>query len=107
MVLGGQQVNYTHAYIHKYREGCQSVNSAYHVRHEQASHDSQGGGLAGPRTAYDAHRLPTPDFDVGTSKYGLVAKGLVHILQLNEDVAKLRFRLREADHASLCALVGV
>lgn len=84
-----------------------TMNGAYHVGHEQAGHDSQGGGLARPRTAYDAHCLPPPDLDVCTSKYGLVTKGLVHILQLNEDIAKLRLRLREAQHAGLRAVLEV
>ena len=56
------------------------------VGHQQASHEPQRGGLPRAGASNNADSLAPPDLDVGATQDLLLAEGLVHIVQLDENI---------------------
>ena len=56
------------------------------IGHQQASHKPQSGGLPRAGASNDADSLAPPDLDVSAAQNLLLAKGLVHVAHLDENV---------------------
>ena len=83
------------------------------VRLQQTRRDAERGGLARARAPNDAHRLAAANPEAGAAENGLVPKGFVHILKLDQDVLRVvrrrkqgRLARRGGQGALMCLAIG-